>query len=147
MSEVENLFAKHANKRKSEQQVLADSVSEEVTADGAKVKQDILSEVEDNQILVFSKSYCPFCRQAKMALRSVPNLEFKVIELDDGAHKGWQGEIAKVAKTKAVKEAEHNNTMSVPQIFIKRQYVGGAEDLADMFTDNRLSEMLGRKLY
>jgi glutaredoxin-related protein len=34
--------------------------------------------------------------------------------------------------------------MSVPQIFIKQVYIGGADDLADMFGDERLATMLGR---
>jgi len=37
--------------------------------------------------------------------------------------------------------ATNNNTASVPQIFIKQKYIGGAEDLADMFTDDRLATM------
>lgn len=82
-----------------------------------------------------------------MALQSVPKLEFQVIEMDDGCHEGWQAQVAQVAKSVGAKEVANNNTMSVPKIFVNQIYVGGADDLADMFTDGRLSDMLGRALY
>lgn len=103
--------------------------------------------IASNSVIVFSKSYCPYCRQAKMALKSIPNLDFAVVEMDDGEHDGWQSCVAGIAKEKAIAEAQTNNTMSVPQIFINQKYIGGADDLADMFGNERLSKMLGRPLY
>lgn len=81
-----------------------------------------------------------------MALRSIPDLEFTVVEMDDGKHDGWQAEVARLAESRTIPEASNNNKMAVPQIFIQQKYVGGAEDLADMFADQRLATMLGRPL-
>jgi hypothetical protein len=37
--------------------------------------------IKDNQVMVFSKSYCPFCSKAKSALTEL-NVKFGVLELD-----------------------------------------------------------------
>ena len=145
---MEALFAKKHPKRPSEAKIASD-LEEQADESPASIDcvKEIQSLIDSNTIMVFSKTYCPFCRQAKMALRSVPNLEFHVVEMDDGSHDGWQGNVSKIAKSLAAQEAANNNTASVPQIFIKQQYIGGAEDLADMFADGRLAKMLGRPLY
>jgi glutaredoxin-related protein len=46
-----------------------------------------------------------------------------------------------------MKQAESNNPLSVPQIFVKQKYIGGADDLADMFVDDSLAKLIGRPLY
>jgi glutaredoxin 3 len=138
MTAAEDLLKKQAQKHQEEAKI---SVH---VADSTIVQQQVDAVIASNTIVVFSKSYCPYCRQAKMALRSIPNLDFCVIEMDDGAHDGWQVHVAQVAKASSTPETANNNTMSVPQIFIHQQYVGGAEDLADMYVDQRLATLLGR---
>lgn len=39
-------------------------------------------QVSSNKVVVFSKSYCPFCKKAKEALKSVGLEDYLVIELD-----------------------------------------------------------------
>lgn len=113
--------------------------------DKDQVRQDVEALIQSNNVMVFSKSYCPYCTQAKMALRSIPNLKFETIEMDDGNHEGWQHVVAEVSKDHLTPETANNNTMSVPQIFIQQQYIGGADDLADMYADGRLAKLLGRE--
>ena len=38
--------------------------------------------VKDNRVVVFSKSYCPYCNIAKSALKDAGLTEYKVLELD-----------------------------------------------------------------
>jgi glutaredoxin 3 len=149
MTSIADLLAKKSRKKESDaKRTSLIQQEQEDPEDISKILLEIHSLINSNGIVVFSKSYCPYCRQAKMALGSVPNLEFQVIEMDDDAHEGWQAQVATVAKSSvAAKEVANNNTTSVPQIFVKQIYVGGADDLADMFTDGRLSDMLGRPLY
>jgi glutaredoxin 3 len=145
MTAVEDLLRKQSHKRTDETETREKDVQEAEDAPlSPHVQQEIDALIESNEVVVFSKSYCPYCRQAKMALRSISGLDFVVVEMDDGQHDGWQARIAELAKSKAVPEAARNNTMSVPQIFIKQLYIGGAEDLADMYVDKRLATMLGR---
>jgi glutaredoxin 3 len=149
MTSIADLLAKqkHGGKRTSDAKRTSLILEVADPEDTDKLVPEIQSLIDSNDIVVFSKSYCPYCRQAKMALRSVPNLEFHAIEMDDGAHEGWQAQVATIAKSVATKDVAANNTTSVPQIFIKQIYVGGADDIADMFADGRLADMLGRPLY
>ena len=149
-SSVEQLFAKKAPRRTSDADKTSTILAQSQACDedtAAEIVKEIQALIQSNDVMVFSKSYCPYCRQAKMALRSIPDLEFVAVEMDDGDHEHWQSQVAKLALTVAVPEAKNNNTSSVPQIFVKQQYIGGADDLAEMFTDERLAKMLGRPLY
>ena len=148
MTAVEALLQKHERKKEKERaSKLKDAGGPDLNAvDRLEIQQSINHLIASKAIVVFSKSYCPYCRQAKMAFRSIPNLDFEVVEMDDGAHYGWQTCVAEIAKEKAVIEAANNDTTSVPQIFIHQKYIGGADDLADMFGDHRLTQMLGRHL-
>lgn len=148
MSSVADLLAKKVQQgsaaaKKHQENAMAEH---ETTVGVAteEVKEGVTKLIDNNNIVVFSKSYCPYCRQAKMALRSIDNLDFVVVELDDGEHDGWQVYISELAKTRSVPQAATNNTMTVPQIFIGKKYIGGADDLADLYTDGGLATMLGR---
>jgi glutaredoxin 3 len=144
MTAVEDLIKKQSHKRTEAETRDQDVQQAEDAPLSPHVQQDINAMIESNEVVVFSKSYCRYCLQAKMALRSISGLDFVVVEMDDGQHDGWQAQIAELAKSKAVPEAANNNTMSVPQIFIKQVCIGGADDLADMYGDKRLATMLGR---
>jgi glutaredoxin 3 len=147
MTSVQDLFSNYKNKKEEESKKISEA-RDSITAplDHSEIKKAVESIIQTSTIIVFSKSYCPYCRQAKMALRSISDLEFLVIEMDDGSYDGWQACVAEIAKQKAVPETINNNTLSVPQIFINQKYIGGADDLSDMFCDERLSKMLGRPL-
>jgi glutaredoxin len=148
MTSVEDLLNNHKKKKKeiNKANALTDDNASKVNVDHLEIRKAVDDMIASNRVLVFSKSYCPYCRQAKMALRSIPDLDFAVVEMDDGEHEGWQACVSEIAKERTVPETANNNTMSVPQIFINERYVGGADDLADMFTDQRLSKMLGTPL-
>ena len=42
----------------------------------------VAQQLAAHRVMVFSKSYCPFCDKAKSALRSVGLASFGVLELD-----------------------------------------------------------------
>ena len=149
MPSIEELLNSHKKKkeeiRKSNPVRKADSEAP-AHIDQDAVRKNVEELIQSNKVMVFSKSYCPYCTQAKMALKSIPNLEYQTIEMDDGSHEGWQHMVAAVAKDHLTPDTANNNTMSVPQIFINKAYIGGADDLADMYTDGRLAKLLGRSL-
>lgn len=47
----------------------------------AVTKQQVQSIIDENKVVVFSKSYCPYCRQTKSTLDEL-NADYKVVELD-----------------------------------------------------------------
>jgi len=51
--------------------------------------------------LLFSASpIVPICHQAKMTFHSISDFQYKVVEMDDGNHEGWQPYVAELAENK-----------------------------------------------
>lgn len=51
-----------------------------ITMEAAKTKAQSL--IDENAVMVFSKSYCPYCRASKKTLQSA-GAQFKVYELNE----------------------------------------------------------------
>ncbi|PMD20356.1 putative glutaredoxin Grx1 [Hyaloscypha hepaticicola] len=86
-----------------------------------RLHSPLISQCNTNSLIViavFSKSYCPYCRATKSLLTEL-GAKFYTIELDqvdDGA---------------AIQDAleEISGQRSVPNIYIKKQHIGGNSDL------------------
>ena len=97
--------------------------------------QEIVERViEEGGVVVFSKTYCPYCVRAKKLLGSV-HADAKCIELDkrpDGA---------------AIQDYLERKTgqRTVPNIFIHQQHVGGCDSLTVAHSNGRLNELLASK--
>ncbi|EME31714.1 Glutaredoxin-C6 [Galdieria sulphuraria] len=82
-------------------------------------------------VVVFSKSYCPFCDRVKRIFRTL-GVSFKVIELDqekDGA-----------AMQTALYELTRQRT--VPNVFIDGQHVGGCDQVMELERKGALKKLL-----
>ncbi|KAI1610602.1 glutaredoxin 3 [Exophiala viscosa] len=81
-------------------------------------KQKAQQIIDDNAVVVFSKSYCPYCRATKSLLNEKHAKYFllELDEVDDGA---------------AIQDAleEITGQRSVPNIFIGHKHIGGNSDL------------------
>ena len=81
--------------------------------------------------MVFSKDYCPFCKQAKMLLDE-KGVEYQVIELnliEDGQN---MHDVLKIM----------TNQNTVPCTFINGEKIGGCDDLMVAESNGKLDEML-----
>jgi glutaredoxin len=68
----------------------------------------IKSNISDNKVMIFSKSYCPYCKKAKKAF-SERKITYKAVELDEISNGSEiQTELLKMTGQK-----------TVPNIFIK----------------------------
>ncbi|OAP58037.1 glutaredoxin [Fonsecaea erecta] len=81
-------------------------------------KQKAQQIIDENPVVVFSKSYCPYCRASKALLNDL-HAKYYLLELDeinDGA---------------ALQDAleEITGQRSVPNIFIDHKHIGGNSDL------------------
>ncbi|KAI0830760.1 thioredoxin-like protein [Trametes gibbosa] len=89
--------------------------------------------ISENQIAIFSKSYCPFCKRAKALLTSkFPNVPTKIYELDemdDGA---------------AIQDylGEKTGQSTVPNIFINQQHVGGCDAVVGLDHSGKLASLV-----
>ncbi|KEF57941.1 glutaredoxin 3 [Exophiala aquamarina CBS 119918] len=81
-------------------------------------KQKAQQIIAQNSVVVFSKSYCPYCRASK-ALLNEKHAKFFLMELDE------------VEDGAALQDAleEITGQRSVPNIFIAQQHIGGNSDL------------------
>jgi len=79
-------------------------------------------------ILIYSKEWCPYCAKAKALLRS-KGLEYR--EIDITYDEELQQEMI-----------ERSGRMTVPQIFIDGQAVGGYDDLAHLNSSGELDRRL-----
>ncbi|KAH8882303.1 putative glutaredoxin [Thozetella sp. PMI_491] len=82
----------------------------------AKAKAQQL--IDNNAVVVFSKSYCPYCKATKRTLDQ-RKAKYTAIELDqedDGAD--IQAALAQI-----------NGQTTVPNIYIAQEHIGGNSDL------------------
>ena len=87
--------------------------------------------VKDNTIVMFSKSYCPFCVKAKKLLNQM-NVPYQAVELDQVPG----GD----AMQNAV--AEMTGQRTVPNTFISGSSIGGCDDLFALNKSGALKEKL-----
>ncbi|KAL2635147.1 hypothetical protein R1flu_006626 [Riccia fluitans] len=87
--------------------------------------------IASHPIVIFSKSYCPYCKRAKSVFKQLNETPF-VVELDlreDG------GRIQA-----AVSELIGRRT--VPQVFIDGKHIGGSDDTVEAFNNGKLQKLL-----
>ncbi|GAA5980211.1 hypothetical protein JCM10908_001576 [Rhodotorula pacifica] len=108
-----------------------------ISQEQAQAAKDTVEGLVRSPIAVFSKSYCPYCTEAKSILGSLgAGPRMKVIELDREA---LGGPIQQYLAEKA-----GASRVTVPQIYIKGQNIGGCSDLKKLQRDGKLSELLAQ---
>lgn len=81
------------------------------------------------KVVIYSKSYCPFCDRAKALIKS-KGKTYEEISVED------QPELYTELKNKT-------GLMTVPQIFINDQFIGGFTDLKALDDKGGLDPLLG----
>ena len=99
------------------------------------VLQFIADENSQHQVVIWSKSYCPYCTSAKNLFKNsvTPKpTDVQIYELDrmpNGA--AIQNELYNITKQR-----------TVPNVFIKNQHVGGNDDCQQLHRTGKLTELL-----
>ncbi|EPS66469.1 hypothetical protein M569_08309, partial [Genlisea aurea] len=88
--------------------------------------------IKSHPIVIFSKSYCPYCKRAKQVFRELKQEPY-VIELDE---KDDGAEIQQ-----ALSEIVGRRT--VPQVFINGKHIGGSDDTVEAYESGELAKLLG----
>eukprot|EP00244_Chara_vulgaris_P007238 TRINITY_DN2719_c0_g1_i1.p1 TRINITY_DN2719_c0_g1~~TRINITY_DN2719_c0_g1_i1.p1 ORF type:complete len:137 (+),score=26.13 TRINITY_DN2719_c0_g1_i1:261-671(+) len=87
--------------------------------------------VASNPVVIFSKSYCPYCRRAKNVFKQLNTSPF-VVELDLRQDGGLiQEEIGNMY-----------GVWTVPQVFIGGKHLGGSDDTVAAYSSGKLQKML-----
>ncbi|KAI0286860.1 thioredoxin-like protein [Russula aff. rugulosa BPL654] len=97
------------------------------------VKDLVTQTIAENRIVIFSKSYCPYCKRAKdLFATNFPDVHVKVLELDlrdDGPD--IQGYLSQLT-----------NQRTVPSIFINQKHVGGNDNLQALHQKDGVKALL-----
>ena len=99
------------------------------------MKEDLKAQIEDlistNKVMLFSKSYCPFCKATKKLLDS-KKVEYVAYELDlepQGA-----------ALHAQLKDISGHKT--VPNVYINGKHIGGNDTMQELEQAGKLDELL-----
>ncbi|TVU08409.1 hypothetical protein EJB05_41813 [Eragrostis curvula] len=100
---------------------------------GSSPKSFVKSTVKAHDVVIFSKSYCPYCRRAKAVFQELHlKKQPYVVELDqreDG------GEIQDALLDIVGKR-------TVPQVFINGKHLGGSDDTVEAYESGKLAKLL-----
>ncbi|XP_042415745.1 glutaredoxin-C8-like [Zingiber officinale] len=101
-------------------------------ASDAKKLSFVEKTVKKHEIVIFSKSYCPYCRRAKGVFKELEKEPY-VVELDqrdDGPE---------------IQDAlsEFVGRRTVPQVFIHGKHLGGSDDTVEAYESGKLQTLLG----
>lgn len=96
-------------------------------------KKTVDDAVAQEPIVVFSKTYCPYCKRAKAALAEAGAVDYKIYELDNmgGSGRSIQNYIR-----------EKYNHSTVPAVFIGGEFMGGGDDTAALQRAGKLAGMV-----
>ena len=93
----------------------------------AKAKEIIAS----NPVVVFSKTFCPYCKSVKKLLSDI-GATYKAVELDQESD---GGEIQAAL-------LELSGQRTVPNVFISGKHIGGCDDTTGMHKSGKLLPLL-----
>ncbi|KAL0479830.1 GRXC3 [Acrasis kona] len=93
-----------------------------------QIEQLINDKVKNNKVVVFSKSYCPYCARAKGLLKSL-SVKAEILELDqreDGQ------------KIQSTLYEKFTKSRTVPSIWFDGKWFGGSDKLMQSLQDGTL---------
>ncbi|KAI5960740.1 uncharacterized protein KGF55_004310 [Candida pseudojiufengensis] len=104
--------------------------SPEVTPE---LKKSIESTINSNKIVIYSKSYCPYCIKAKQIFDKY-SVDYKVIELNQ------------LQNGSSIQQGllDITGQRTVPNIFIDGNHVGGCDQLTQWYGTGKLREVLNK---
>lgn len=80
-------------------------------------------------VIVYSKSYCPFCQQAIQLLQK-KKADYKIIDITED-------------EERMMTLSSETNCDTVPQIFIEDEFIGGCDELMALEAKGELNARLG----
>ncbi|EMG45896.1 GRX1 Glutaredoxin-1 [Candida maltosa Xu316] len=97
----------------------------------AEVEKEVEHTIESNKVLIYSKTFCPFCKSTKAVFDELGQ-EYTVVNLntlEDGL--GIQNYLF-----------DKTGQYMVPNVFINGQHIGGNSDIQKLKQENKLEKLL-----
>ncbi|NXJ87336.1 TRXR3 reductase, partial [Corythaixoides concolor] len=98
--------------------------------DGLKLRVRTL--IASHRVMIFSKSYCPYCNKVKELFRSM-RVEYYALELDITADGPSIQQVL----------VELTNQRTVPNVFVNGTHIGGCDSTYQAYHDGSLQKLLG----
>ncbi|CAN8300827.1 unnamed protein product [Cochlearia groenlandica] len=111
---------------------LATSIYSVSSASSSPEADFVKKTISSHNIVIFSKSYCPYCKRAKSVFKELDQVPH-VVELDE-REDGWSIQSAL---------GEIVGRRTVPQVFINGKHIGGSDDTVDAHESGELAKLLG----
>jgi len=97
----------------------------------ASLVDSVKEKNEANPVIVYSKSWCPYCARVKALFQKL-EVDAKIIELDEVV----EGDDVQAALY------DISGVRTVPQVFIGGKFVGGSDDTLALHSSGKLKTML-----
>jgi glutaredoxin 3 len=110
-------------------------LSTTTTSLNASPSDFVTKEIDSHKVVIFSKTYCPYCSAAKdLLLNQVKAEGAQVYELDT-MDNGADIQAALLELT---------GQRTVPNIFINQQHIGGNDSVQSAYRSGKLQELLNQ---
>ncbi|GAU98139.1 hypothetical protein RvY_09320 [Ramazzottius varieornatus] len=102
-----------------------------------QVKKMISEKLREKKVVVYSKSYCPYCKKAKNVLGKYPikDDQIEITELDLMADQDQAHLIQEYMKSLT-------GASTVPRVFINGKCIGGGDDTEKLDRNGELKKLL-----
>ncbi|KAF7837981.1 glutaredoxin-C4 [Senna tora] len=106
-------------------------------AEASSSSEFVHKTITSHKIVIFSKSYCPYCRRAKGVFKDLNQVPH-VVELDErGIPISYDGSKIQDILVNIV------GRRTVPQVFINGKHLGGSDDTVAAYESGKLATLLG----
>ncbi|XP_046543864.1 glutaredoxin-like [Haliotis rubra] len=97
----------------------------------SKEAREVAGLITENCVMVFSKTYCPYCKEVKNIFKNM-NVPFQCVELDI-RHDGQELQDILQYLTKA---------RTVPRVFVNGECIGGCSETKALYQTGQLKDKL-----
>ncbi|KAL2340504.1 hypothetical protein Fmac_008444 [Flemingia macrophylla] len=108
------------------------TISLEASASASSVGKFVDETISSHKIVIFSKTYCPYCKRAKAVFKELNQVPY-VVELDERE----DGSKIQDIMTNIV------GRRTVPQVFINGKHLGGSDETVEAYESGQLAKLLG----
>jgi len=97
------------------------------------VKKFVDDCIAENKVIIFSKTWCPYCKRVKALFSTnFPDIKPVVVELDERDDGNPIQEYLN----------EKTGQRSVPNVFVNKKHVGGCDDTTKSFETGELGKLI-----
>jgi glutaredoxin 3 len=110
-------------------------IQAELLSTGEDVDAFVQKKIAGVDVMVFAKSYCPYCRHTRSLLQEVvpSDVSVDIVDLDQMKEDGPLIQMELMTTT---------GQRTVPNIFINGEHIGGDSDFTKLHESGKLQEML-----